>query len=59
MQQTIIWERWNSEHMEHLRLEERDDEIIADGTIVGVDSNLPFRAHYRKGPESPELLSQG
>lgn len=47
MQHTIIWERWNRDHIEHLRLEERNDEIIADGMIVGMENNHPFRAHYR------------
>jgi uncharacterized protein len=46
--QTIVWEarKWSS--MEYLRLEERADEITADGTIVMIDddSHLPLRIHY-------------
>lgn len=44
--QIVVWEaqKWSS--MEYLRLEEREGQIVADGTIVMVEDHLPQRIVY-------------
>ncbi len=44
--QTVVWEAQQWPGMEYLRLEERASEIIADGTVIMVEDNLPLRIHY-------------
>ena len=44
----IMWMPWSGPGLEHLRLVQRDDLILADGLIIGVaeEDGRPFRAHY-------------
>ncbi len=45
---TILWAPWAGLGLEHLRLVQGDDLILADGLIIGVAEadGLPFRARY-------------
>src|SRR6476620_1501350 len=45
---TVLWTPWASPGLEHLRLVQGDDLILADGLIIGVaeEDGRPFRAHY-------------
>jgi uncharacterized protein len=46
----VIWTPWDSAGMEHLRLSiDENDNIIADGVILGIESGLPFRIRYSIG----------
>ena len=47
-EQTILWTPWAGPGLEHLRLVQGTDLILADGLIIGVaeESGQPFRAHY-------------
>src|SRR5689334_5707421 len=44
----LMWAPWEAPGLEHLRLVQRDDLILADGLIVGVaeEDGRPFRARY-------------
>jgi hypothetical protein len=44
----ILWTPWDGAGLEHLRLVQRDDLILADGLIIGVaeEGGQPFRARY-------------
>src|SRR4051794_18838365 len=44
----ILWTPWAGAGLEHLRLVQGDDLILADGLIIGVaeEDGQPFRAHY-------------
>ena len=44
----ILWMPWAGPGLEHLRLVQHDDLILADGLIIGVTEadGRPFRAHY-------------
>lgn len=46
MQREIIWEFVPWPGIEHLRLTVRDDGVVADGLVVGVDEGAAFRARY-------------
>jgi len=47
-QHNILWTPWAGPGLEHLRLAQSDDLILADGLIIGLaeDDGQPFRAHY-------------
>jgi uncharacterized protein len=47
MERNIIWALVEEPGMEHLRLTVNDGQIVADGVIVGVTENQPFRVHYK------------
>ncbi len=42
----VIWEPWGEPGSEHLRLEQRKDEIIADGIVIMLANDTPLRIHY-------------
>jgi uncharacterized protein len=44
----VMWAPWDRPGLEHLRLVQRDELILADGLIIGVaeDTRRPFRARY-------------
>src|SRR5215469_6456992 len=46
MEQHILWSPWSEPGIEHLRLLQHDDTILADSIIVGVRNRIPFRLHY-------------
>ena len=43
---TVVWEAQQWSGIEHLLLEQRTNEIIANGAIIMVDHDLPLRIHY-------------
>src|SRR3954468_20416305 len=45
---TILWTPWAGPGLEHLRMVQHDDLILADGLIIGVaeEDGRPFRARY-------------
>jgi hypothetical protein len=45
-QQIVVWEARQWASMEYLRLEQRADENVADGTIIMVADNQPSRIRY-------------
>ena len=46
MEREVMWTPWQGPGIEHLRLTRRDDAIIADGVVIGVEENAPFRLRY-------------
>jgi hypothetical protein len=44
--QIVVWQAQQWSGMEYLRLEEREGEVVADGTIIMVEDNLPLRITY-------------
>jgi uncharacterized protein len=42
----ILWSPWMRPGLEHLRLLQQPQAIIADGLILGVYEHRPFRVHY-------------
>lgn len=47
MERHVMWASWNERGLEHLRLVQHDEIILADGLIIGVKDNAPFRAKYK------------
>ena len=47
MNQNIRWTAWDSPGLEHLRLTTAENEVLADGLLIGQDEGgAPFRARY-------------
>jgi len=46
MERQILWSPWTGPGLEHLRLFQQQQTIIADGLILGVQDHRPFRVHY-------------
>lgn len=46
MERQIMWSPWNGPGLEHLRLLQQENGIVADGFILGVQERGPFRVHY-------------
>lgn len=42
----IVWQRWEEPGIEHLYLREENDQVIADGMIVGVIDDQLMRLRY-------------
>lgn len=47
MEREIFWSAQENPGLEHLRLAERGEEITADGLVIGVEAEQPFRVHYK------------
>ena len=47
MERQILWSPWMDPGLEHLRLHQQQQTIIADGLILGVQEQRPFRIHYK------------
>lgn len=47
MKRSIMWSPVGEPGLEYLRLTEDAGQILADGTILRVTENKPFRVHYR------------
>jgi len=43
----VCWTPWDGPGLEHLRLTEDDASVLADGLLIGVAADGPFRARYR------------
>jgi uncharacterized protein len=46
MERHILWSPWSTPGIEHLRLLQHNEIILADSFIVGVKNRMPFRLHY-------------
>lgn len=46
MDRDVIWVAVEQPETEHLRLTYRHDGVVADGLIIGLDDNTPFRLRY-------------
>ena len=46
MERHIMWSAWTGPGLEHLRLLQQQAGIIADGVILGLRDQEPFRVHY-------------
>ena len=46
MERNVMWSPWDGPGLEHLYLKEDNEHITADGLILGVKDQVPFRAHY-------------
>jgi hypothetical protein len=46
MKHQMIWSNLTSTGLEHFQLSSRNNEIIADGIVIGVDQDVAFRIRY-------------
>ena len=46
MERQVMWSPWDGPGLEHLSLLQQQDSIVADGLIIGVEEQRPFRARY-------------
>ncbi len=46
MERQIMWSPWTGLGLEHLRLLQQSESIIADSMLIGVGEQGPFRVHY-------------
>jgi uncharacterized protein len=46
MKRQVIWSNLTATGLEHFQLVSRDDEIIADGIVIGVENDVAFRIRY-------------
>src|ERR1700730_17696190 len=46
MERQVMWSPWIGPGLEHLHLLQRQEDIVADGLILGVQEQTPFRVRY-------------
>ena len=46
MERQVMWSPWAGPGLEHLRLLQQQEDIVADGLILGVQEQTPFRLRY-------------
>jgi uncharacterized protein len=46
MERNIMWSPWSGPGLEHLHLLQNDEQVVADGLIIGVEEQVPFRVRY-------------
>jgi hypothetical protein len=46
MERHILWSPWGEPGIEHLRLLQNDESMLADSIVLGVQNGMPFRLHY-------------
>jgi hypothetical protein len=46
MERQVMWSPWTGPGLEHLRLFQEQENIVADGLILGVKEQKPFRVRY-------------
>jgi hypothetical protein len=46
MERQVMWSPWEGPGLEHLRLFQEQENIVADGLILGVQELVPFRVRY-------------
>jgi len=46
MERQVMWSPWTGPGLEHLRLLQRQEDIVANGLILGVKEQTPFRVRY-------------
>jgi hypothetical protein len=46
MKRDVMWAPWSGPGLEHLHLARQGVEIVANGVVIGMDGDEPFRAWY-------------
>jgi hypothetical protein len=46
MERQVMWSPWTGPGLEHLHLLQEQAGMLADGLILGVEEQVPFRVHY-------------
>jgi hypothetical protein len=46
MERQVMWSPWTGSGLEHLHLLQEQEGMLADGLILGVEEQVPFRVHY-------------
>lgn len=46
MERQVLWAPWDGPGLQHLSLVQQDEGILADGVVIGLDHDAPFRAQY-------------
>lgn len=46
MERQVMWSPWTGPGLEHLHLLQQQKDIVADGLILGVKEQTPFRVRY-------------
>ncbi len=46
MERQVMWSPWTGPGLEHLHLLQEQEGMLADGLILGVEEQVPFRVHY-------------
>jgi len=46
MERQVMWSPWTGPGLEHLHLLQQQEGMLADGLILGVKEQVPFRVHY-------------
>jgi hypothetical protein len=46
MERHVMWSPWAGPGLEHLYLLEQQEGVVADGLILGVEEQVPFRVRY-------------
>lgn len=46
-ERSVFWGPWDGQGMEHLRLTQDGEEIVAKGTVLGFAAGAPFRLRYK------------
>lgn len=47
MEQNILWSPWIGPGLEHLTIFQQSGRIVADGLIIGIKEQVPFRVRYQ------------
>jgi uncharacterized protein len=42
----VMWAPWRGVGLEHLKLEQNDGGVLADGVVIGIEEGMPFRVRY-------------
>ena len=46
MERQVMWSPWTNPGLEHLRLLQRQEDVVADSLILGMKEQTPFRLRY-------------
>src|SRR5579859_3663164 len=46
MERHVMWSPWTGPGLEHLYVSQHTEEVVADGLILGVEEQEPFRVRY-------------
>jgi uncharacterized protein len=46
MERQVMWSPWTGPGLEHLHVLQEQEGVLADGLILGVEEQVPFRVHY-------------
>lgn len=46
MERNVVWAPWTGVGLEHLKLVQNNEDILADGVVIGAEEDMPFRLRY-------------